>query len=86
MTITAVVKRPNIIVANTAPITSTQSMPAISLKNNVTGVAQAYIHNLLDVVEVNPQDGDTLVYNATTDKYEVKPIEIVNASLDGGAF
>ena len=86
MTITAVVKRPNIIVANTAPITSTQSMPAIALKNNVTGVAQAYVHNLLDVIEVNPEDGATLVYNANIDKYEVKPPEFTNASLDGGAF
>lgn len=86
MSIIAVVKRPNIIVANSAPVTTTQSMPAVSLKNNAASVSQAYLHNLLDVVENNPVDGATLVYNANTDKYEVKPIELTNTSIDGGGF
>lgn len=85
MTITAVIKRPNVIVANTVPITKTQSNPPIDLKNNVTGAGQNYIHNLLDVVEDRPQSGDTLVYNATTDKYEVKPAVFIG-TLDGGTF
>lgn len=88
MSITAVVKRPNLIVANSVPLTTTQSMPAVTLKNNVTGgVAQSYLHNLLDVVEVDPQDGALLIYNAQTDKYEVKLLESdPNLSLDGGSF
>lgn len=88
MSITAVVKRPNLIVANTAPITTTQSMPAVTLKNNVAGVSQVYMHNILDVVEGNnPQDGSLLIYNAETDKYEVKLLESdPNLKLDGGSF
>lgn len=88
MTITAVVKRPNIIVANSAPITSTQSMPAVTLKNNaVTGITPIYLHNILDVQETNPQDGATIVYNAATDKYEVKIVESdPYLRLDGGSF
>lgn len=86
MTITAVVSRKNLIIANTAPLTSTQSNPPIDLKNNITGVAQNYIHNLLDVVEDHPQDGYTLVYNATTHKYDVKEITVTVGSLDGGNF
>lgn len=88
MSITAVVKRPNLIVANSAPITTTQSMPAVTLKNNVPGLSQVYLHNILDVVEgANPQNGATLIYNAQTDKYEVKLLESEpNLQLDGGSF
>jgi hypothetical protein len=40
------------------------------------------LDTLQDVTEgPSPQDGDTLVYNSLTDKYEVRPIE-----LDGGTF
>jgi hypothetical protein len=86
MTITAIIKRPNLIIANTVAISTTQSNPPIDLKNNIAGVSQNYIHNLLDVVEDHPQDGYTLVYNATTHKYEVKPVIAQVAALDGGNF
>ena len=42
--------------------------------------------DLLDVVENRPQDGDTLVYNSTTHKYEVKPVSINAVDIDGGTF
>lgn len=86
MTITAVIKRPNAIVANTVGLTTTQSNPAIELKNNYPAVNQNYLHNLLDVSENHPQDGDSLVYNSTTQKYEVKPVVISSADIDGGTF
>jgi hypothetical protein len=75
-TITAVIKN---------PFTGVSGSP-VSLKNNLASVSQNYIHNLLDVVEINPVDGATLVYNATTDKYEVKQITVSATSLDGGSF
>jgi hypothetical protein len=40
----------------------------------------------LDVVESQPQDGYTLVYNSNIHKYEVKPSVIAEATLDGGTF
>ena len=86
MTITAVIKRPNLIIANTVAISTTQSNPPIDLKNNIAGVSQNYIHNLLDVVEGTPQNGDSLVYNSTTHKYEVKAIVAQVEALDGGNF
>lgn len=86
MSITAVIKRPSRIIANTIPLVETQSNPPIVLKNNVPGISQNYLHNLLDVVETNPQQGYTLVYNSTTDKYEVKAPEFINVDLDGGTF
>lgn len=86
MAITAVVRRPNLIVANSVALTTTQSNAPLSLKNNTASLSQNYIHNLLDVIEDQPQDGYTLVYNATLDKYEVKPVVIIAASLDGGTF
>lgn len=85
MAITAVIRRPNIIVANSAPITTTQSMPAISLKNNAGSVPQNYVRNLQDVIEIDPITGSTLVYNADIDKYEVKP-PIFTGAVDGGSF
>lgn len=39
------------------------------------------LDTLEDVVEGVPEDNATLVYNASTDKYEVKPLD-----LDGGTF
>lgn len=77
--IDAVVKITNKIIANTTTITSSLQGAPAELKNNV--VSQNYIHTLLDVVEVEPTTGSTLVYNAITHKYEVKPY---SGGLDGG--
>lgn len=84
MSINAIIKRPNHIIANTVGITTTQSNPPIDLKNNAPSINQSYLHNLLDVSEDHPQDGYTLVYNANTHKYEVRQ-NIVTA-MDGGTF
>lgn len=86
MSINATIARPRGIVANTSGLVSSQTNPPLSLKNNGASITQNYIHNLFDVVENNPQDGYTLVYNANTHKYEVKAITITDASLDGGTF
>jgi hypothetical protein len=75
--IIAVVKRNNL---------SQSDNPPIVLKNNISAISQNYIHNLLDVVETNPQTGDTLVYNSVTNKYEVKPVNVSAADIDGGTF
>ena len=47
------------------------------------------IKDLSDVVEGAPTTGMTLVYNASTDKYEVKTLstnDINVGSIDGGTF
>jgi hypothetical protein len=84
--INAVIKRPNLIVANTVPLTTSQSNAPVTLKNNGSSINQNYIHSLLDVVEDHPQNGATLVYNSTTNKYEVKQVTAVVTGLDGGLF
>ena len=76
--IIAVIKRKSVMQSDTNP--------PVVLKNNIPGINQNYLHNLLDVVESNPKEGDTLVYNATTDKYEVKPVNVSVADIDGGTF
>jgi hypothetical protein len=86
MAITAVIKRPNLIIANTTPLTTTQSNPAIELKNNSSGVSQNYLSHLLDVTVDHPTDGQVLTYNANTGKYDLSTINIGEASLDGGNF
>ena len=86
MAINVTINTPRIINANSSALVSSQSQPPIDLKNNVGGVNQNYLHNLLDVVATNPVDGDTLIYNANTGKYDVAPISIGSAILDGGGF
>lgn len=67
--------------------TATAPTQPVTLKSTARTVN--YLNNLLDVQEVAPQDGFTLVYNSATDKYEVKQLsssEINITSLDGGTF
>ena len=86
MAIKATLSRPRGIVANTSGLINTQSNPPIDLKNNGAALTQNYVHNLFDVVENDPQDGQTLVYNANTHKYEVKNVSISITNIDGGNF
>jgi len=47
------------------------------------------LKDIADVVEGTPTDGMTLVYNASTDKYEVKTLSSDNITLgaiNGGTF
>lgn len=44
------------------------------------------IDKLLDVDLTTRDNNSTLVYNASTDRYEVKPIVQALPSLDGGTF
>lgn len=80
--------RPSTVVATTdrraAATTNTQP---ITLKSQARTVN--YIDDMLDVIEAAPQDGFTLVYNSSLDKYEVKQLsstEINITGLDGGTF
>jgi hypothetical protein len=49
-------------------------------------VKHKYVHELRDVSENNPPDGSCLVWNAETNKYEVKIIDLKVIVLDGGLF
>lgn len=44
------------------------------------------VDKLSDVDVSSRQNNSTLVYNATTDKYEVKPVVEAITSLNGGTF
>lgn len=74
------------------PQFSITSNPAsvVTVKNQVLTVSGGVdrLDALKDVVESNPQSGDTLVYNAETDKYEVQKLNLtdVDGPLDGGSF
>lgn len=62
---------------------------AVTLKNQIQEIRS--IEDIADVSEINVTDGATLVYNAATDKYEVKildtgDINTENLNLDGGTF
>ena len=74
------------IIANTSALVSSQSVPPIVLKNNPSSVSQNYLSHLLDVVADHPVDGDTVIYNANTGKYDIAPPNFSSVTIDGGTF
>jgi len=60
------------------------SQAPVTLRN--TAADYNAIDRLTDVVLTEREDGSTLVYNASTDKYEVKPFAAAITGLDGGTF
>jgi hypothetical protein len=61
----------------------------VVIKNQATTVSANRLDTLQDVVEEGtPPEGSTLVYNPTTDKYEVQKLNFtdVDGPLDGGSF
>lgn len=80
--------RPSTVVATTdrraAATTNTQPITLKSQSRTAN-----FIEDMLDVIEASPQDGFTLVYNSSNDKYEVKQLtstDINITALDGGTF
>ena len=72
-----------------ARVTTSGDSPAafksVTLKNQINEIRS--IEDFGDVSEVNVVNGATLVYNATNDKYEVRPLEIEDlGNIDGGSF
>ena len=63
--------------------TITTSTP-VSLRNAAADYNA--VDKLSDVDVSSRQNNSTLVYNATTDKYEVKPVVDAITSLNGGTF
>jgi hypothetical protein len=64
-------------VTNNAGVLST--VAPLTLKNQIQEIRS--IEDIGDVDEINVTSGSTLVYNSTTDKYEIKMLD-----LDGGTF
>jgi len=65
-----------------------QSSTPVTLKNT-TKISAGRLDQLADVSEpATPEDGSTLVYNASTDTYEVKKVNLgeVEGDLNGGTF
>jgi hypothetical protein len=65
----------------------------VVIKNQATTISANISANRLDtlqdvVEEGTPPEGSTLVYNPTTDKYEVQKLNFtdVDGPLDGGSF
>ena len=76
------------IIANSSSLVSSQSQPPIALKNNGASVSQQYLSHLLDVSITNPTDGQVLIYNANTGKYDLTTFtaNVSGTTLDGGSF
>ena len=75
-------------VNNTGGVLTAQS--PITLKNQINEINS--IEDIRDVSEIDVSDGATIVYNASTDKYEIKHIQIEQVeganflNMDGGTF
>ena len=76
--------RQNVKVNNSGGTLVTSS--PITLKNQVVDIRS--IEDIADVDEINVATGSTLVYNSTTDKYEIKPLTFndLSGDIDGGLF
>lgn len=69
--------------------TSAQSLstvPGITLRNQIRDINS--LEEIQDVITTAQADGSVLQYNAATDKYEVKALDIedLGLGLDGGTF
>ena len=60
----------------------------VTLKNQIAEINS--IEHIADVDEIDVTTGATLIYNSSTDKYEIKPLQFSDISgtvdLDGGIF
>lgn len=65
-------------------IQSTNKVNPVTLSTASAGVTR--FDQLTDVAEDTPTTGDVVVYNANTDKYEIKSLSETSAELDGGEF
>jgi hypothetical protein len=80
-----IVQNTNMVARVTTSGDSLASSKPVTLKNQISEIRS--IEDFGDVNEVNVVTGATLVYNATNDKYEVRPLEIEDlGSIDGGTF
>jgi hypothetical protein len=60
----------------------------LTVKNQFREYQINSIEDLPDVDEVNITDGAVIIYNQTTDKYEIKPFtqQFIVGAIDGGEF
>lgn len=60
----------------------------LTVKNQFREYQINSIEDLPDVDEVNVTEGSMLIYNQTTDKYEVKQLtqQFITGPIDGGEF
>lgn len=77
----------NVIIKNVSGgLQQTTKVNPVSLVSVGTGSTFSRFDQLVDVVEGAPANGDVVVYNASTDKYEVKTLSNTSIQLDGGTF
>ena len=82
----ATVTKQTVIVNNLGDVLT--GVSPFTLKNQITEITS--IEQIADVDEINVTTGATLIYNSSTDKYEIKPLQFTDISgtvdLDGGTF
>lgn len=80
-----IIQNTNMVARVTTTGDSLAASKPVTLKNQISEIRS--IEDFGDVEEVNVVTGATLVYNATNDKYEVRPLEIEDlGAIDGGSF
>ena len=63
-----------------------QPTTPITLKNQALQITN--LEDISDVEVVNRVEGATAVYNASTDKYDIKPLDaaFITGTIDGGSY
>lgn len=80
-----IVQNSQMVARVTATGDSLSAAKPVTLKNQIQEIRS--IEDFGDVDEVNVVDGATLVYNSSSDKYEVRPLDIEDlGAIDGGTF
>lgn len=74
----------NVIVVNQTQGRLTSASPRITLKNQVSEINS--IEDLPDVTTPDVSEGALLQYNLTNDRYEIKPLDLRNGTIDAGTF
>lgn len=91
MTNVVVAKQRTIHVSTNATGGIINTVVPVTLKNTPTifsGNGVSTFAHLQDVVTINETDGSTVIYDAISNKYIVKPLDLANTigTLDGGVF
>ena len=80
-----IIQNTNMVARVTTSGDSLATSKPVTLKNQINEIRS--IEDFGDVSEVNVVNGATLIYNATNDKYEVRPLEYEDlGNIDGGTF
>ncbi len=74
----------NVIVVTQSQGRLSSASPRVTLKNQVSEINS--LEDLPDVTTPNVSEGAMVQYDVATDRYEIKPLDLRNGTIDAGTF